>query len=227
MLTRYWYLTLSLVFLLAGTNAQADMVTLFTNWTTIDLSADTASGTLNGISVSLSGYDLWYGVTDGTSTNFSNEDVFDPALPLSDLVEVTAPYTTTFTYTVTFGSPIEDPIMHLYSLGSILEFDGITLTKVSGEDEFVVSGNTVTGEVLNPNPVYGGTDRNGTILLNGTFSSFTFTAHCPTDLYNDRDGIDVQIGAVFPEPVPVPGALLLGSMGIALTVGLLRKRRVI
>jgi len=195
--------------------------TQFTDWTSIDLSADTALGTLNGISVSLSGYDLWWGVTDGTSTNFSNAALFSPPLPLSDLVEVTAPYTTTFTYTVTFGSAIKDPIMHLYSLASILDFPGITLTKVSGEPAFVVSGSSVAGEDLDPNPLY---DRSGTILLNGTFTSFTFSAHCTVPCNLDRDGIDVQIGAAFPEPIPAPSAILLGTLGVGI-VGWLRKRR--
>jgi hypothetical protein len=221
---RFLHIGLAALSLLSGIQAHATTTT-FTDWTTVDVSVDTASGILNGIPVSLSGYDLWWGVTDGTSANIGNAAVFNPVLPLSDVVEVTAPHTTTFTYTVTFGSPVTDPIIHLYSLGSTLDFPGITLTKISGEPEFVVSAGSVTGEALDPNPVYGGTDRSGTILLNGTFTSFAFTACCPVPISNDRDGIDVQIGATFPVS-PTPGALVLGMVGTGLA-GWLRRRRAI
>ncbi len=122
---------------------------------------------------------------------------------------------------MTFGSPVANPILHLYTLGSVLDFQGVTLTKISGEPEFVVYGSSVTGEVLNHNPVYGGTDRSGTILLNGTFTSFVFTAHCLVPINLDRDGIDVQIGTA---SVPAPGALLLGGIGMGF-VRWLRRRR--
>jgi len=220
------YVALAVMLSLAGIDARAGTTTLFTDWTTIDASADIASGTLNGISVSLTGFDIYgSGVVDGTSTRFSYGAVFSPALAFSDWVQVTGPFTTTFTYTVAFGSPVTDPIMHVGSLASTLHFPGTTLTKVSGETNFVVSGSDVTGEILDPNPPYGN-DRNGTILLNGTFTSFNFTAHAVGPVNIDRDGIAIQIGAAFPDPIPAPGAIVLGGIGMGL-VNWLRRRRAI
>lgn len=187
---RSLYIVLTALCLLTSIDAHA--IPVFTDWTTVDTSANTASGTLNGLAVSLAGFDITFGDTNGT-TGFSNAAVFSPALALSDSVEVTGSFTTPFTYTVTFSSPVTDPIMHVASLASTLHFPGITLTKVSGETNFVVSGNDVTGEFLNSNPCCG-SDRNGTILLNGTFTSFSFTAQALGLFTNDRDGIGVQIG---------------------------------
>ena len=190
--------TLTALVLLGTIEAQATPV--FTDWTSVDTSADAAAGNLNGISVTMTGFDISFGDTTGASSFFANATVFSPALASSDAIEVIGPFTTTLSYTVTFDSPITDPILHVASLASTLHFADITLTKVSGEDNFIVSGSDVTGEIVDSNPCCGGGDRNGTIQLNGTFTSFTFTAHAVAPIANDRDGIAVQIGAASPVP---------------------------
>jgi len=61
-----------------------------------------------------------------------------------------------YSYTLQFGAPTQDPVMHIESLASKLVFPaGTQLTKVSGQSTFAVSGNTVTGALS------GSTDANG------------------------------------------------------------------
>jgi hypothetical protein len=89
---------------------------------------------------------------------------------------------------------VSNPVIHLRSLASILDFGGLTVVKLSGESSLTVSGSTVSG-VTDDNP--GGHDSNGTIQLPGQFTSVSFTAS-----YASTDGIDMQIGAGVPA---VPG----------------------
>ena len=82
---RSLYIALTALCLLASIDAHAAPV--FTDWTTVDTSTNIASGTLNSIAVSLTGFDIASGVTNGTSTFFSNATVFSPALASRSLSE--------------------------------------------------------------------------------------------------------------------------------------------
>ena len=178
--------------LAAATYSNAQVV--FTDWTTVDTSANVAVGSLNSASVTFTGSDINFGVTDGSFTGF-NFSFFDPPLATSDVVEFKAD-PSVFAYTISLSLPLTNPRLHLASLGSTLDFSGISLTKLSGQSTFVVSGSTVTGQVDAGGS--GFNDSNGTIQLNGTFSSITFTAQAPPAI---SDGIDMQLGvAVVPEP---------------------------
>ncbi len=208
-----WHVGVVVGLLLASASAHA--TTIFTDWTSVDIAGNSASGTLGTIAVAISGGDISFAVTSGSSSLFADPAHFTPAIPSGDFVEFTGSFTSTFTYTITFSAPVANPILHVGSLASTITFSGITLTKISGEPEFVVTGSTVTGE----SPLQGGLDRNGTVLLNGTFSAITFTVDA-LDLYtNDRDGIALQIGADFssvPEPAvsTLAGTALLAAHGL-------------
>ena len=185
--------TIVACFLLA-TATYCDAQVVFTDWTTVDTSANVAVGSLNSASVAFTGSDINFGVTDGSFTGF-NFSFFDPPLAASDVVEFKAD-PSVFAYTISLSLPLTNPRLHLASLGSTLDFSGISLTKLSGQSTFVVSGSTVTGQVDAGGS--GFTDSNGTIQLNGTFTSITFTAQAPPAI---SDGIDMQLGvAVVPEP---------------------------
>ena len=195
--------------------ARADAALLFTDFTGVDLANNTAAGNIGGLPVSLTGTDLTFAVTDGSSTSF-NQAFFTPPLTAADAVEFVG-MTSTSAYTLTFGTPVQNPRLHLRSLGSALTFGGgVTLTKLGGEPTFVVAGNSVTGVVS------GSDDANGTVQLNGTVSSVAFTATALPGAGNNVDGVLLQIGAdVIPEPTGLTFAALAGY---GIVAGRRRKR---
>ena len=158
----------------------------FADWTGV--SGNVASGTLRGGSISLSGShvtDPPGSNVDGSSTVFDRSD-FTPALAKSDAIHFSG--NPGYSYTLQFGSARRDPVLHLGSLASVLEFPaGTQITRVSGDAEFGVSGSSVTGGVQ------GSDDANGTVRLNGDFTSVSFSA---TPTYSGPpDGIYVQVGS--------------------------------
>ena len=208
--------TILACFLLASaTYSNAQIV--FTDWTIVDTSANVAVGSLNSASVTFTGSDINFGVTNGSFTGF-NFSFFDPPLATSDVVEFKADPSSVFTYTISLSLPLTNPRLHLASLASTLDFSGISLTKLSGQSSFAVSGSTVTGQVDAGGS--GFNDSNGTIQLNGTFTSITFTAQAPPAI---SDGIDMQLGvAAVPEPSTYAMAALCAA---ALFVSRCRRRR--
>jgi hypothetical protein len=128
---------------------------------------------------------------------------FSPRLYRTGMIEIVGGFDHSFT--LTFGSPIHDPVFHLGSLASTMTFaPDTTVTLVSGDRGFRVSGNTVTGDLMNatvgPDGTLGPTDSNGTIQLAGVFASLTFSL---TPNYPDpdpdpdhiaTDGVFLQIG---------------------------------
>ena len=167
-----------------------------TDWTAADTTADTASGTVRGVTVALSGTDVQAGAElDGGFTGFAAAH-FSPPAANTDAIAFAA--TDGSSYQLTFGAPVTDPIIHLASLGSVLEFSaGTSVSKVSGQPTFSVAGTEVrgaAGAAGAPN-----NDANGTIRLSGSFSTIQFTA-TPLPEFPNGDGVYLQIGV--PEPAP-------------------------
>ncbi|MGH9281038.1 MAG: Ig-like domain-containing protein [Acidimicrobiales bacterium] len=190
----------------------------FIDFTAVDHVANTATGTLRGVTVGLSGSDITENgfIIDGTSTRFDHP-AFTPRLAVTDSVEVVG--RTGNSYRFAFSQPVANPTMHLASLASTLTFAGITLGKVSGQDTLVASGSTVQG-VLDDTSAF--TDANGTIRLFGVFEeiAFTTTLSAPTQ-NNQGDGIYLQLGAAGCGSPPVAtGAALTTAEDTALPVTL-------
>ena len=165
----------------------------FADWTSVD--SGTATGALRGSSITLSGsavINVPGSTVDGSSTVFSSS-LFAPPLPTSDAIEFNGYQGNS--YTLQFGAPVTDPILHLYSLASTLAFpDGTELTKLSGEDSFTVSGSSVSGALS------GSSDASGSVRVSGTFSSIPFSA-TPVYQPSTEDGILLQVGVALP-PAP-------------------------
>lgn len=155
----------------------------FTDWISADPTS--ATGTLHGHEVRLTG-------PIGTGSDFNatftlfDSDAFTPRLAASDCVEIVGGAGHTFT--LAFGSPVQDPVLLLASFGSIMTFaPGTVVRRLSGDAGFTVTGNLVTG-------VAGQTDSNGTVRLTGVFTTigFTVTTNLPDTAI--PDGIFLQVG---------------------------------
>jgi hypothetical protein len=159
----------------------------FADWTSVTGSPATATGTLQGATISLSGSAVDtapMSVVNGTSTVFNRPD-FAPPLPASDAIHFRGAGGNS--YTLGFGTAVTDPIVHLGSLASTLHFPvGTTVTRVSGDAEFSVAGGDVIGGI---DDTPAGDDANGTVRLSGTFTSIPFTTDFP-----GTDGIYFQAG---------------------------------
>ena len=163
---------------LSASPARAQGALEFADWTAV--SANVATGTLLGHTITLSGAhvsDPPGSTLDGTSPLFAGP-YFTPPLPRSDAIEFRASNASASSYTLNLGAATTDPVLHLGSLGSTLQFpSGTSITRVSGRDDgFAVSGSTITGAANNTVDSFGENDSNGTVRLNGTFQSISFTA---------------------------------------------------
>lgn len=165
----------------------------FADWTQLTEAPRAAIGTLHGNAVSLEGSGVASTSTlDGSNTAF-DDPAFTPPLPASDTVDFSA--VSGNTYTLSFGAATTNPVLHLGSLASTVTFPpGTTVTRVSGDMNFAVNANEVLG---------GPSDGNGTVRLEGTFSTIDFS----TSSMFVTDGVYLQVGAVAPpgqEPPPPP-----------------------
>jgi uncharacterized protein YkwD len=204
---RRWILVLcALAALVASASATARAeaaAPAATDWTAV--SANTATGTLLGTSVSLSGTHVWSTPTSrlDESWPYFAGHAFSPALPKSDVIQISgAPG---YSYTIRFGAPITDPILELGSLGSRIDFPrGTRLTRLSGESapgrNFTVNtGNCPTGSCVSGTPnnaigASGNSDSSGTIKLEGSYTSGSTLTFTTTPNYSGpEDGILVQL----------------------------------
>ncbi len=227
--------TIGTAILVLGIAHSVYAIPLLTDW--INATCDSAHGTLESVSVTLSAFSntiytgMWNlfpgsGVYEGFS-GFSDPSIYNPAIASTDVINVLGELGTEgFDYTVVFDAPVKNPVLYIASLASTLKFDpAVSLTKISGENVFTVSGNTVAG-VTDDIKAQPNNDANGIIQLNGIFTSFGFNAiyDYPTGI--PHDGITIQIGGnVAQSPVPEPSTMLLLGIGIAVLTGIKRRRK--
>jgi hypothetical protein len=175
----------------------------FADWTAVDGSPAVATGTLNGSPISISGTHVFpppVSVVDGHWTFFAGPD-FTPALGPTDMIQI-GESSPAESYTLSFGSPVTDPVIEIGSLGSRLDFpSGTEITKISGQTDFTVSGSSIIGTATNTLGPDGVNDSSGTVQLTGTFTSISFAAFYTI---SSEDGVLLQVGAAPPPPPPPP-----------------------
>lgn len=108
----------------------------FVSWRSAD--ANGATGTLHGNSVTLSGPMGTAFYLHDDYPNFNRQD-FTPQMPNTGMVEIQGAQANTFT--LTFQTPVADPVILLGSLGSVMTFPpGTQVSEISGDDGFHAAG---------------------------------------------------------------------------------------
>jgi hypothetical protein len=201
-------------------------VTIWTDWTAATPGANgggSASGTLGGVTVTYSG-ELDSAVINGTSNIWAPASSFlggtvtaTPAVPNDDL---RLNGSSTAVNTITFGSPLVNPVFAIWSLGSpsapaSFTFGATPTLEAGGPNsEFGGSSITVSGNVVS------GREGNGVVQFTGTLSSITWT-----DTFENFYAFTVGMnGPVSPPAVPEPGTWALALAGLGL-VGFSRLRK--
>jgi hypothetical protein len=108
-----------------------------------------------------------------------------------------------YTESITFSSPVADPIMAIWSLGQGGDQASFNFTQsepftiVAGGPSAEYGGSSITAV---GNSVFG-SEGNGVVQFNGTFSTITFTTPSFENYYAFTVGEDATLtGATVPEP---------------------------
>ena len=201
-------------------------ITVWTNWTSAtDGFPGSATGTLNGVGVTYSG-EVIASVTNGTSaiwapnTSFMSGTVTASPSTVGDDIRLRGSFAGTDT--ITFDSPIVNPVFAIWSLGApglgaSFTFNLTPTFEAGGPNsQFGGVALSVVGNVVS------GAEGNGVVQFTGTFSSISWT-NTFENFYAFTVGTAGTPGGV-PEPST---ALLLGSglSGLAGAVAWRARRR--
>jgi hypothetical protein len=201
--------------------------TVWTDWTSASAGTPgSAAGTLNGVVVSYSGEVLGNTVVNGSSgvwnpsTSFVGGTVSVSPDVVGDIITLAGSFTGTST--LSFATPIANPVFAIWSLGqpggpASFTFDAAPVFEVGGPNAnfgglpISVAGNVVSG-----------TEGNGVVRFDGSVSSISWTS-TPEFFYGFTVG---TAGGDTTPPIPEPGTSALMLMGLAgLALGARWKRR--
>lgn len=217
------FIPFSFIFMLLAmwVAAPTSAATVWTDWTSAAVGAPgSATGTLNGVGVTYSG-ELDSAVTNGTSqdwlpnSSFIGGSVDTSPSSVGDIIFLNGNFTGTDT--ITFGSPIVNPVFAIWSLGSpsvpaTFTFSLTPTFEAGGPNSqfgglaITVAGNDVSGR-----------EGNGVVQFTGSITSFTFTT-----TFENFYGFTVGTAGGAPTGVPEPSTMLLLGAGI---IGLATVRR--
>jgi hypothetical protein len=210
---------LSIVVLLCGlaaTTSASAATTIWTDWTSATSgNPGSAAGTLNGVGVTYAGQVIGNAVINGTATNWAPNSSFvggtvtaSPStvgdiITLNGIALPSGPITNT----VTFDTPIVNPLFAIWSLGAgsapaSFTFDATPTFEVGGPNaNFGGAPVSVLGNVVS------GREGNGVVQFTGTFSKISWT-----DTFENYYGFTVGTAGIVPEPTQY--AMLLAGLGL-------------
>jgi PEP-CTERM motif-containing protein len=128
--------------------------------------------------------------------------------------------------TLTFSTPVINPVMAIWSLGNggdTARFDFTAaepFTIESGGPSAEFGGSSIFLTPVIPNSI-SGTEGNGTIRFNGTFTAITWT----NPVFENWYGFTVGIAGVGPSGVPEPSTLVLLGSGLVGLAGVTWRRQ--
>jgi len=200
--------------------------TTWTDWTSATVgNPGSAAGTLNGVQVTYSG-EVGGSVLNGTSniwapnTSFIGGTVTTSPSMVGDDIRLVGAFTGT--NTLTFGTPLQNPVFAIWSLGqpglaASFTFNA-TPTLQAGGPNSLFGGQTITvlGNVVS------GSEGNGVVQFTGTFGSISWT-NTFENFYAFTVGLNGPIGAI---PEPETYAMLLAGLGLFAFIARRRGRKV-
>lgn len=174
------------------------------------------SGEMHGLSAS--GYPSW-----NPATTFSGGTVGNA--PPSTGRMVTLVGGTSTVDTITFSSPVVNPVLAIWSLGAPGNQASFNFTATepfaiqSGGPSAEYGGSSIVVCSSNPQAVCGA-EGNGTLQFNGTYSQISWT----NPVFENYYGFTVGAAGVASPQVPEPASLLLVASGLA-GAALFRRRK--
>jgi len=201
--------------------AQADTIA-WAKWSSATAGTPgSASATIGSITVTysgqtsglLTGYPSWNPATTFTGGVVGNAP---PAANNSVQLEGTPAGAVAITETITFSTPVADPIFAVWSLGApgtpaSFDFTSSEPFTVQGggpSAEYGGTALTISGEDVE------GQEGNGIIQFDGTFTSITFTTPQYENYYAFTVGEDATLTSQLPGTTPEPGTLSLFGIGL-------------
>jgi hypothetical protein len=221
---------------LAVAPAAQAVTVAWTDWTTVSISGNSATGVITptsgpAINVDLAGPNAGGSISEtfviGPATTYiggviGNAPCTGATSCSGDLINI--PGGTPGANTLTFSSAVVNPVFAVWSLGDA--DNTATLTFPAGTAPAIQSTGTNGGlgfvSLTASGNVVSGNEGNGTFLLPGSFTSIAFTIASASA--NEFAGFTVGQAGPLTAPVPEPGTYALFAAGLGLLGWMVRRR---